>query len=329
MKRIVTSTIFTLTILALYQFVDLNLFTIDFPRRVRCKLFKSLRNYPWIDPGIVIVDIEYTHLDTVKTKLEQLQSLGPKFIGVNLCNIKDTSSLLDNYLKQSKKIITCNCNTNSDKGTSRITTSKNEVTHFLTDKDSYFELQLTDKLNELKERRNGKERIHFREENMYYQFYLSELEYILPEIVKDKTVIVGFLYDSLVTPMNEWYGRPGYTEGDMSDAQISANIVSTINRNEFINEVSPFVRISIILIVSLLLSGLLRLLRTRRDTLNIILGVIFFIILNVLSTALIVLAFDKNYYLNLDEMTVVLLISAIVSVYWNTRDNKATQTVHN
>jgi hypothetical protein len=112
-------------------------------------------------------------------------------------------------------------------------------------------------------------------------------------------------------------------QGDMSDAQISANIISTINRNEFINEVNPFLRVVIILFVGLLNTVLLRILRTRRDILNILFGVTFFVILNGLSSALIVLAFAQNYYLSLDEMTLVLFISAIVSIYWNTRDNKA------
>jgi hypothetical protein len=322
-KRFITSIIYNLTVLILYQFIDINLFTIDFPRRVRSELFKSLRNDPSFESEIIIFDIGYADLDTVKAQLEILESLEPKYIGVNLCNIRSRSELLDNYLGQNKKIITCDCKPNSDNGTSRITTSENEVTHFLTDKDSYFELQLSDKTREFKERRNNKERINFRHKDMYYQISLSEIEFLSPEIVKDKTVIIGFLYDSLVTPVNEWYGRSGESDGDMSDAQISANIISTIKGNEFINEVSGFLRVSIVLIISLLYTGLLRLLRTKRDLLNIVVSILLFIVINGLSTALIVIAFTKNYYLNLDELTVVLLVSGIAGVYWNTKDNKA------
>jgi CHASE2 domain-containing sensor protein len=143
------------------------------------------------------------------------------------------------------------------------------------------------------------------------------VEYLTPDLVENKTILVGVLRDSLITPMNEWYGHEGI-RGDMSDAQISANIISTINRNEFINDVHPFWRVSIILLIGLLSTALLRLFRTRRDVLNIILGLLVFIVLNGLSSGLIVLAFAKDYYLDLDEMTAVLLISAIVSVYWNT-----------
>lgn len=329
MKPLIISTIFSLTIIILYQFIDINLFTIDLPRRVSSELFKSLSADPGVETEIVLLDIEYVHLDTVKTYIELLGSLEPKWIGVNLCNIEDKSELLDKYLSQSKSILTCDCNKNSNIGTSGILTPKNEVTHFKTDKDSYFELQLSDKSNGLKERRNNKERINFRAVDSYYRVALSEIENIPPEIIKGKTVLIGFLRDSLVTPMNYWYGRPGYIEGDMSDAQISANIISTINRSEFINEVNLLFRVLIILTVSLVCTGLIRLVRTKHNVISIILGLVILIILNGLSAYIIVFAFSKNYYLELNEMTFVLIISAIASVYWNTKNEQGTKRQQN
>lgn len=324
MRRLIISTIFTLTIIVLYQFIDINLFAIDLPRRVSSELFKSLRDDPGVETEIVLLDIEYVHLDTVKTFIESLESLEPKSIGVNLCNIKDKSELLDRYLSESKKINTCDCDNDSNRRTSRILTERNEVTQFKTDKDSYFELQLSGNLNELKKRGNHKERINFRGADRYFRAPLSEIENVDPEIIKDKIILVGFLRDSLVTPMNEWYGRPEDIQGDMSDAQISANIISTIKRNEFINEVNPLFRVLIILSVSLFCTGLIRLVRTKHNAINIILGLIILIILNGLSSYIVVFAFSKNYFLELHEVTVVLIISAIASVYWNTKDVQGT-----
>jgi hypothetical protein len=329
MKRLIITTIFTLTIIALYQFIGINLFTVDLFRRVSSELFKSLRDDPGVETEIVLLDIEYVHVDTVKTFIELLESLEPKLIGVNLCNINDKSELLDKYLGERKNIITCDCGKDSNKRTSAILTPKNEVTQFKTDKDSYFELQLSDNLNELKKRGNDKERINFRGVDRYFRAPLSEIENVDPEIIKDKIILVGFLLDSLVTPMNEWYGRPGDIQGDMSDAQISANIISTINRNEFINEVNLLFRVIIILIVSLVCTGLIRLVRTKYNVINIMLGLVILIILNGLSSFIIVFAFWKNYYLELNEMTVVLIISAIVSIYWNTKDREGTSPQQN
>jgi len=324
MKRFIISTVFTLTIIILYQFIDINLFAIDLPRRVCSELFKSLRNDPGVETEIILLDIEYVHLDTVKTYIELLETFEPKSIGVNLCNIRDKSELLDMYLSQSKKIVMCDCQTSSSNGTSRITTLQNEVTHFKTDKDSYFEFKLSDKSNGLKGRGNRSERINFRGENNYFNAPLSEIENMSTDLMKDKIILIGFLRDSLITPMNYWYGRPGEIQGDMSDAQISANIISTINRNEFINEVNLPIRVLIVLTVSLLCTGLIRLARTKYHALNILLALLVLIVLNGLSSLIIVLAFSKNYYIELNEITVVLIISAIVSVYWNTRDGQGT-----
>lgn len=329
MKRLIISTIFTLTIIVLYQFIDINLFTIDFPRRVSSELFKSLRGDPGVETEIVLLDIEYVHLDTVKTYIELLESFEPKSIGVNLCNIDDKSEILDKYLSESKNIITCDCDKDSNKGTSGILTPKNEVTLFKTDKDSYFELQLSDNLNGLKKRGNNKERINFRGVESYFRAPLSEIENVDPEIIKDKIILVGFLRDSLVTPMNDWYGRPGDIQGDMSDAQISANIISTINRNEFISEVNLPSRVLIILTISLICTGLIRIVRTKNNLINIILGLVILIIINGLSSYIIVFAFSKSYYLELHEMTVVLIISAIASIYWNTKDGQGTSPQQN
>lgn len=320
-KRLIISTAFTLTVIILYQLIDINLFTIDLPRRVSSELFKSLRNAPGVETEIIILDIEYVHLDTVKTYLELLESFQPKSIGINLCNIKDKSDALDKYLNQSKNIVICDCDIDSNKGTSGILTPKNKVTHFKTDKNSYFELQLCDKPNDLKKRGNNKkERINFRESNRYYHAPLSDIENLSPELINGKTILVGFIRDSLVTPMNYWYGRPGDIEGDMSDAQISANIISTINRNEFIDEINPLLRILIILVISLVCTGLIVLLRTKNNIINIVLGLVFLIIFNALSSYLIVFAFTKNYYLELNEVTIVLIISATCSIYWNAKD---------
>ncbi|SKC43898.1 CHASE2 domain-containing protein [Ohtaekwangia koreensis] len=324
MKRLIISTAFTLTIIILYQFIDINLFAIDLPRRVSAELFKSLRTDPGVETEIVLLDIEYIDLDTVKTYIELLESFEPKSIGVNLCNIEDTSEILNKYLSESKNIITCDCDKNSNKRTSGILTPKNEITHFKTDKNSYFELQLSDNLNGLKERGNNKERINFRGTDRYFRAPLSEIENIVPEVLKDKTILIGFLRDSLVTPMNYWYGRPGDNIGDMSDAQISANIISTINRNEFINEVNPLFRVLIILAAGLLCTVLIRLVRTKYNVVNFLLGLVILIVLNGLSSYIIVFAFSENYYLELNEVTVVLIISAIVSIYWNTKSRQGT-----
>ena len=60
----------------------------------------------------------------------------------------------------------------------------------------------------------------------------------------------------------------------------------------------------IILTVSLFCTGLIRLVRTKHNVINIILGLVILIILNGLSSYITVFAFSRNYFLELHEMTV-------------------------
>ncbi|MEQ8477916.1 MAG: CHASE2 domain-containing protein [Fulvivirga sp.] len=307
-------------IIMVYQFIDINLFKIYPPRSVNSDLFKVFRNDLGFELEIVLLDIKDTHLDSVKDYIELLETYKPKSIGVNLCNSEDKSEILNSYLIGNQNIVTCDCQPNSDKGTSKIISPKNQVTHFKTDKDSYFEIQLSDKPNELKERNNEVERINYRAEDRYVTAQLSEVERMDSEFLKGKTILIGFLQDSLVTPMNYWYDSNKNIIGDMSDTQISANIISTINRNEFINEVPLVIKMLIILIISLFCAGVIRLVRTKYLILDILLGLTILIALNLLSGYIIVFAFSKNYYLQLHEMATVLIVISILSIYWNIKD---------
>jgi hypothetical protein len=44
---------------------------------------------------------------------------------------------------------------------------------------------------------------------------------------------------------------------------------------------------------------------------------------------MIVVLFSKGYYIQLNEMSMVLIVSAIVSIYWNSKDGKGSLIVSN
>ncbi len=323
-RRFIITITFTAIVFVLYQFVDINLFTVDLPRRVSSELFKSLREDPSVETDVVIFDIDDIPLDSLKNYIEKLKSLEPKAIGINLCNVEGNSHLLNSYILRNKSIIACGCDVNFSNGTSAIITSQNVVTHFKSDKNSYFEMQLSGGLKRLRDRGNRKERINFRTLNLYFNYPLSEIDNVTAEIVNSRTVLIGTLRETLVTPINEWYGHPGEMEGDMSEVQISANIISTINRNEFIDEVHPFLRALIILTVGLICAVMVKLVWTKYNVLNIALALIILVVLNGISSYVIVFAFSKNYYLELNEMALVTIVCCILSVFWNVRDRQNT-----
>ena len=60
------------------------------------------------------------------------------------------------------------------------------------------------------------------------------------------------------------------------------------------------------------------------SAINILLGLMILMILVGLSSYIIVFAFSKSYYVELNEMTLVLIISSIVAFYWDAKDRKRT-----
>lgn len=326
MKRLVISIVFTLIILISYQFFENVFFSIDLHQKTSNELFRNLRYDPIFETEVVLIDIEYSDLDSVINYIDKLRFYEPKFIGINLCNIKDRSKRFDSYILKNKNIVLCNCSINSNNGTSRIINRNKEVTHFKTDKESYFELQLSTKSNILSERGNDEERIFFRNLNKYNHLKLSNLENADYELLNGKTILIGFIKRNIVTPMNKNYGEFNVVKGDMSDIEISANIISTINRSEFINEINDYWSAIIIITTGLVCIGLIRLFRTKYNFINFVIGLIILILLNGLTSAAIVFAFTKHYYLEINGTTIVLIVSAIAAVYWNTIDRPLPRT---
>lgn len=321
MNRFSVTIAFTLTIVAIYQFIDLNFFTIDLPRRVSSELFKDLRIEPVSETEIVLFDTDNTGADSLRSLLGQLELFGPRVIGLNTCGFTTISKELDQYISQNENIIVCDCNPNSDAGTSAIINSDSVVTQFKTDKDTYFEIKLIDYSYRLSQRRNRRARINFRNLEHYYRVHSGEIGDLESEIVSGKIVLVGSFHPAFVTPVNEWYGYHG-DKPDMSEIQISANILSTVTRNEYINEVPFILRILIVMSSALACAGLMRVVRTRHIIVNILTGLLILFVLETLNAFVIVFAFMHRYYLEMNEFSAVLIGAAIVSFYWNAKEMK-------
>jgi hypothetical protein len=120
-----------------------------------------------------------------------------------------------------------------------------------------------------------------------------------------------------VTPLNGYYGASNILP-DMYDIEISANIIRTINDNDFINEVSQIIRILIILAFSLL-----NVAKTKWIIVNLIIATILFILLTGFGGFLIVMAFDNGYFLEMDELPLILIITTVFTVILNISEKRA------
>lgn len=87
-----------------------------------------------------------------------------------------------------------------------------------------------------------------------------------------------------------------------------------INSGNFINEINIIFRILIMALFCLITAAVVAWMQTRWLLLNVVLYMMVIIVLNGSAGALIVFLHDENYYLALNELTVLLLISAVLAV---------------
>ncbi len=115
--------------------------------------------------------------------------------------------------------------------------------------------------------------------------------------------------------MNPYYGDQELVP-DMFDTEISAVLMSQFNSG-FIDEIEQLPRVLLILLFCLLNVGALTLVKTKRNVLNIIIAATLFILLSMVSSFLVLFVFTKGYYLAIDELPLVLLITTIFTVAMN------------
>lgn len=336
MKRYILPVIFTIAVIALYHFVNINFFTVDLARRVKNALF-MIRNVPTVDESVVLYNVGKLGPEELAQKIDSLLTAEPKKIGVNVCHwLRVPLAPLIQRYKSDSRVVFTSCSDSSPNEHSAIIDDENTVTHFKTDKPDYFELTLTGFTG----RGNSTERINYgpRRDYPVHKGELTDSYFWYdPDHLKGKIILIGYMGDYIteemmyfqrcrITPLNPDYGYSNITP-DMYDIEISANILRTIHDNDFINEINPFVRILIILAFSLVNVVALTFIRTRWTAVNLLIAVVFFILLNGLGPMLMVLLFDKGYFLEMDELFLVLVITTVFTVFMNTSQKKAKASV--
>jgi hypothetical protein len=325
MRRYILTLIFATIVIGLYQFINIRIFNLDLTRQIKNVLF-VLRTIPQIDPTVVVLNVGKLKPDVLQEKIDSLLIADPRKIGINLCHFDRIPRDLINKYKSDGRVIFANCEDLESGSVSLTINDEGAVTHFKTDKSDYFELILTD----FKGRGNSIERIN----------YVSRLDYPInkgeltdfyywfdPDHLKGKIILLGYMGDYLtdsiyyytncrVTPLNRYYGESNIPP-DMYDLEISANIIRTINDNDFINEVNQIVRVLIVLVFSLLNVVILTFTKTKWTIVNLIIATFLFFLLTGFGGFLMVIAFDKGYFLEMDELPLILIITTVFTVILN------------
>lgn len=329
LRGYLTAILLSIGIILLFRFVNINMFTLDLARTVSERRFIIFSLGLPIDPDVVILNIGKTPPDQIESEILRLLEYEPKIIGVNVCHLdrKQRESL--KRLNQNKRVVICNCEESGKFISSIRIDANNKVTHFKADNSDYFEIRLSEAWKNLKQRGHDLERISYRAPmESFYQLDLAKSEnFLSEESVRDKIFLVGYtgeyvtedIFDFTnvrITPMNTYYGEE-YLVPDMYDLQISALIVSMIKEGRFVNEVNSFLRIAILFLFCLLNVAVISLIQTKWLVLNLFIYLIWFIILSVSGPALIVFLHEKNYYLQLNEITVLLIITSVSTIILN------------
>jgi len=86
------------------------------------------------------------------------------------------------------------------------------------------------------------------------------------------------------------------------------------------------VRVLIILAFSLLNVTALTFIKTKWTIVNLMIATVLFILLNIAGSLLLVYMFDKGYYLEMDELPLILMITTAFTVILNISEKKGQST---
>lgn len=316
MNRYLLTFLFTIAVISLYCFVDIRFFNLDLNRIVKNSLFEFKNKYA--DNSVVIYNVGELDADELMIRIDSMLLANPRIIGVNLCHlVKISSDLIASY-KNNQRVIFADC-LNGSGSLSQIIYEDNIVTHFKTDRTDYFESQLTS----FSGRGNENERI-----NYGIEFYISELRldtWYFPSVIEGSTILLGYMGESYfpgmisdyttcrITPLNKYYGEDNILP-DMYDVQISATIISMINKNDFVLEFPQWQRILFLLGICLLNVIALMFIKTRWVFINLIVATVLFMLLTGAGSYLVVHLFVQGYYLVLDELPYMLLVTTVFTV---------------
>lgn len=317
-----------IVIVALYSISPIRLLNIEINKDISDHLLSTF-NSRIANTEIVILNISRLDQEQIVTLLNNLLLNEPKKIGINICGLKNIRSL-PKELTENPKIILANCNESVENSLARQIEVGNIVTHFKRNRSDYFEFKFVASLDTLTARVNKSERIKYSGGCSQFAFMcmdVSAVEDFYSDFAKDRIVLLGTVLsfeeseisnytNARITPMNTYYGQ-SYIAPDMSDTEISANIISSINKNEFLNEVSIYWRTLILLLFVMVQVTIINLINTRWLVLNLILVFISFLLLTMGGSALIVYFFSMNYYLELNEMTLILIVVTLFTFFYN------------
>jgi hypothetical protein len=213
-------------------------------------------------------------------------------------------------------VVLANCHLGKPRSLSAVIDDRNRVTHYKTYRTDYFECVLSG----AKGRGNESERLDYRHDPK--DFYRTELSNDLTQFlvhgVEDRIILIGYLGDYLsdslyyykntrITPFNRYYDDDGILP-DSYDTEISAQIVTALERQTFLNDVRWPGRAAILTFFCGVNFLILIFFRTRWIWVNVVIAFISFLGSMILGGLLMVVLFQESIYLSLDELPIMIVL---------------------
>jgi len=319
----------TLFVVGLYHYIDIRAFNLDVTQVTREHFFRLASSH-FIDESIIILNHGTLEGNELREKIDSVLALEPAVIGINPCHMAGDVEALKAYYRDNKRVIFAGCSEGEDGILSSVIEDKNLVLYFKHDHEKYFEYKVDFLVNppfhreKIAQRKNNEELINYVDaRRSFNRNNLSDISLFVPDFLYGNIVLIGFLGDMTsnenyfddcrVTPMNKEYGNPN-VEPDMYDIEISAVIIRQLYNTSFLNEIGQLPRVLILLSLCVVNVLLLTFIRTRWLAVNIIISFVLFMFIILSVGWVIVYSFVKGYYVNLDELPLLLLITTVFTV---------------
>jgi hypothetical protein len=319
----------------LYQRLPFRYFSIDFFAQLNASLFNKIKMVDQVDQRFVILNAGTKSSEEIKDYIKFLLINHPKRIGVNLCHFDKayTKSLLYEY--QSNELVVFSDCSQDNLGLARIINPDNSVTHFRNDDPNSFERKI---LSDPSIPLTKKERINYSPGIRFNEAELDSTKF-LNSIISNSIVLIGYLGDYIVesdfnyphelkyytndriTPVNINYAYEDASP-DMYDTEISAQIISSLMDQNWIRDVPKSFSVIILLFFMMLQSLVMYLMQNKRILISIAITILSYFLIKLAGSYLIVLLFTKGYYLELDELMMLLLFVTIINLGFNLFRNK-------
>lgn len=278
-KSIIFISGFILLLITLLNFANVKLlFSINSFINDKAFVLREKKN----DENIVLVNVGALNRKELAQVVDTIQSYNPSVIGVQVClqqaRKSEYDSLLRRSLTQNNIVLfessedgSCRFLDSSIYGTASFIKDKDEVVRSFTFGDKlYFETEIArlyskSAYNKLINRGVKTEQINYTG-NMLSQFFTADHSQVLksetaPDLFSGKIVLLGYLGPSLspeikslegalYTPLNERLNQQKVLP-DMYSLVVSANVLSTIIQEKYIEEVPFFITILIIAAITI------------------------------------------------------------------------------